>query len=193
VPGPRLLPSRGSLAQRYGRGVRRALAAIVLALVAGCGGDDPPAGIEVRGLTVHSRAVGRDMAVKVAVPEGGGAERPLLVFLHGRGNDEGSYVHEPLLAALTALGRDAPILASPDGAEDTYWHDRASGDWGRSMVREVIPQVARRFGDDAFAAALRAAGAHATVRTWPGGHDGDYWDAHWRDYLRFYAKALERC
>jgi hypothetical protein len=123
--------------------VRRALAAIVLALVAGCGGDDPPAGIEVRGLTVHSRAVGRDMAVKVAVPEGGGAERPLLVFLHGRGNDEGSYVHEPLLAALTALGRDAPILASPDGAEDTYWHDRASGDWGRSMVREVIPQVAR--------------------------------------------------
>jgi hypothetical protein len=40
---------------------------------------------------------------------------------------------------------------------------------------------------------LRAAGAHATVRTRPGGHDGDYWDAHWRDYLRFYAKALERC
>jgi endo-alpha-1,4-polygalactosaminidase (GH114 family) len=31
------------------------------------------------------------------------------------------------------------------------------------------------------------------VHTWPGGHDGDYWDAHWRDYLRFYARALDRC
>ena len=50
-----------------------------------------------------------------------------------------------------------------------------------------------RRGDDAFAAALRAAGARATVHTWPGGHDGDYWDAHWRDYLRFYARALKRC
>jgi acetyl esterase/lipase len=145
---------------------------MVLVLLAGCGGDDPPAGIAVRDVTVESTAVGRDMAVKVVVPEGGGAKRPLLVFLHGRGNDEGSYVHAPMLAALKALGRDAPIVAFPDGAEDKYWHDRASR---------------------AFAAALRAAGAHATVRRWPGGHDGDYWDAHWRDYLRFYARGLRRC
>jgi acetyl esterase/lipase len=50
-----------------------------------------------------------------------------------------------------------------------------------------------RPGDDAFAAALRAAGATPRVHTWPGGHDGDYSDAHWRDYLRFYARALDRC
>jgi hypothetical protein len=54
---------------------------MVLVLLAGCGGDDPPAGIAVRDLTVESTAVGRDMAVKVVVPEGGGAKRPLLVFL----------------------------------------------------------------------------------------------------------------
>lgn len=38
-----------------------------------------------------------------------------------------------------------------------------------------------------------ATGAHPTVHTWPGGHDGRYWDRHWRDYLRFYARALKRC
>ncbi|HEY6694128.1 MAG TPA: alpha/beta hydrolase-fold protein [Solirubrobacteraceae bacterium] len=166
--------------------MRRALAAMVLVLLAGCGGDDPPAGIAVRDLTVESKAVGRDMAVKVVVPEGGGAKRPLLVFLHGRANDESSYVHAPMLAALKALGRDAPIVAFPDGAEDKYWHDRASGDWGRYVVREVIPQVARRFGADR----RRVAIGGISMRRWPGGHDGDCWDAHWRDYLRFYARGL---
>ena len=32
-----------------------------------------------------------------------------------------------------------------------------------------------------------------TAKTWPGGHDSEYWDRHWRDYLRFYARALNRC
>jgi putative intracellular protease/amidase len=50
-----------------------------------------------------------------------------------------------------------------------------------------------RPGDEAFVAALEAAGADLTARTWPGGHDGDYWDRHWPDYLRFYARELERC
>jgi S-formylglutathione hydrolase FrmB len=44
-------------------------------------------------------------------------------------------------------------------------------------------------GDRAFDAAL----PHTRLRTWPGGHDGAYWDAHWRDYLRFYARELGRC
>jgi acetyl esterase/lipase len=50
-----------------------------------------------------------------------------------------------------------------------------------------------RPGDGAFVAALRSAGAHPRVHQWAGGHDGDYWDAHWRDYLRFYARAFKRC
>ncbi len=31
------------------------------------------------------------------------------------------------------------------------------------------------------------------MRVWPGGHDGGYWQRHYRDYLRFYARALARC
>jgi S-formylglutathione hydrolase FrmB len=263
--------------------MRRA-AIVALALIAGCGADSAadgaPAGLKVEAFTVHSKAVAQDMPVKVVLPQGGGEGRPLLVFLHGRGNDESSYVHAPLLKALKALGRRAPVVVFPDGANDKYWHDRRSGDWGLYVLREVMPQVARRYGTDrhrvaiggismggfgaldlarlhprrfcaagghspalwrsagetapgafddaedfarhdviasaaayahlpvwldagdqdpfrpgdrAFAAALRAAGAHPSVHTWPGGHDGEYWDAHWRHYLRFYARALKRC
>jgi enterochelin esterase-like enzyme len=259
------------------------VATIVVALLAGCG-DAPPAGLKVEDLTVASRAVQQDMAVKVVVPEGGAAGRPLLVFLHGRGGDEGSYLHDPLLHAIGALGDRAPVVAFPDGAEDKYWHDRDSGDWGRYVTAEVIPQVAERFGtdrdrvaiggismggfgafdlarlnpgafcaagghspaiwataaesaagafddaedfaahdlvtaagsdpaglagpelwldagdedpflpgDDAFAAALAGSGIEIEEHRWPGGHEGEYWNEHWDEYLRFYADALERC
>lgn len=41
------------------------------------------------------------------------------------------------------------------------------------------------------AAALRGAGATVALRTFPGRHEGDYWRAHLRDYLRFYGEALK--
>jgi enterochelin esterase-like enzyme len=258
----------------------RNFATVVLLAIAlvGCGGDDAPAGIRVRDYTVHSKAVHQDMAVKVVVP--GSGKRPLLVFLHGRSANESSYLHDPFFKALKALGSRAPIVAFPDGDNDKYWHDRDSGRWGRYVMREVIPQVARRYGADrhrvaiggismggfgafdlarlhprrfcaigghspalwrtggetapgafddaedfarhdvvagarrlarlpvwldagdrdpfrpgdaAFVARLRSAGGHARVHEWPGGHNGDYWNAHWGDYLRFYARALKRC
>jgi S-formylglutathione hydrolase FrmB len=31
------------------------------------------------------------------------------------------------------------------------------------------------------------------LHVWPGGHDPGYWQAHYRDYLHFYATALTRC
>jgi S-formylglutathione hydrolase FrmB len=266
--------------------VIRALTAVVTVVVvlAGCGGGalaKPPDGLEVADLTIDSAAVDRPMKVKVVVPAGAdGERRPLLVFLHGRGGNERSSLRRPMFAALKALGTRAPIVAFPDGGDHSYWHDRDSGAWGRYVMKEVIPQVAHRFGADprrvaiggismggfgaydlarahpkrfcavgghspavwrragetapgafddaadfarhdviagagrlagrrvwldagerdpfrpgdrAFGAALRAAGAHVTVRTWPGGHDSRYWDRHWRDYLRFYARALSRC
>jgi enterochelin esterase-like enzyme len=262
-------------------GRKRRLAVLAVVLIAGCGGaSDPPQDMKVESLTVKSRAVKHDMAVKVLVPAGGAAGKPLLVFLHGRGGDENAYLHEPLYDAVGQLGDRAPVVAFPDGADDKYWHDRDSGAWGRYVTAEVIPQVSRRFGtdrrrvaiggismggfgaydiaarhpdrfcavgghspalwrsggetapgafddaedfaahdviaraaaldrlpvwldagdddpfrpgDDAFATALERAGADASVHTWSGGHDGEYWDAHWRDYLRFYARALRRC
>ena len=48
---------------------------------------------------------------------------------------------------------------------------------------------------DPFRAADEALGAalHLPVHHWPGGHDGVYWHAHYRRYLRFYAEALAAC
>jgi len=36
---------------------------------------------------------------------------------------------------------------------------------------------------------LRARGADVTFHVWPGSHDGDYWNAHFAQYVRFYAGA----
>jgi S-formylglutathione hydrolase FrmB len=49
-------------------------------------------------------------------------------------------------------------------------------------------------GDQAFADELQADGADATIKLdRPGGHDGDYWNSHWGEYLRFYSAALADC
>ena len=88
------------------------------------------------------------MKVKVVVPEGDAEGRPLLVFLHGRGGNESSSLRKPMFDALKALGTRAPIVAFPDGGDHSYWHNRDSGAWGRYVMKEVIPQVVRRFGAD---------------------------------------------
>ncbi|HTU14058.1 MAG TPA: alpha/beta hydrolase-fold protein [Solirubrobacterales bacterium] len=49
-------------------------------------------------------------------------------------------------------------------------------------------------GVGAMNEALTASGADLTVKSgWRGGHDDRYWNAHWADYLRFYATALAAC
>jgi enterochelin esterase-like enzyme len=40
-----------------------------------------------------------------------------------------------------------------------------------------------------LASELDADGAGVSFHVWPGAHDGQYWDAHFNDYLRFYADA----
>lgn len=42
--------------------------------------------------------------------------------------------------------------------------------------------------DEALASALRI-----RMHVWPGGHEHEYWVAHYGAYLRFYARALKRC
>ena len=34
-------------------------------------------------------------------------------------------------------------------------------------------------------------GADVSFHVWPGAHEGSYWDAHFADYLRFYADACD--
>jgi S-formylglutathione hydrolase FrmB len=43
-------------------------------------------------------------------------------------------------------------------------------------------------GDAALAQALGV-----RLHVWPGAHDSNYWHSHYRDYLHFYARALEGC
>jgi S-formylglutathione hydrolase FrmB len=259
----------------------------IWAIAAGAGGGGTPdaRGLRIARMTIDSKAVGEKLPVSVVIPRGGARHRPLLVFLHGRGEDEDTFLDDQFLGALRGLGRRAPVVAFPYGGEASYWHDRADGDWGRYVTGEVIPAVSRRFGadprrvaiggismggfgaydlarlhpgrfcavgghspalwqsgaetapgafddaedfarhdvvgsaradvspytsqpdwidagagdpfragDEALIAALRAADAPLTVHLdWAGGHDTEYWNSHWRSYLRFYAAALAEC
>lgn len=244
-------------------------------------------GATVEHFTIDSKAVGQGLPVDVVLPPGAesGGRLPMLVFLHGRGGDQGSEQVDQFFAALAKLGNRAPIVAFPYGGDHSYWHDRADGNWGNYVVDEVIPQVAQRYdgnphrvavggismggfgafdlamhfpgrfcavgghgpalwqtggetapgafddaedfdrnnvigaaasnaapftsqpvwidagaqdpfqpGDQAFADELRNDGADATIKLdRPGGHDSDYWNSHWSEYLRFYAAALAKC
>jgi S-formylglutathione hydrolase FrmB len=240
-------------------------------------------GAQVATLEIDSKAVGKRLPTTVVIPADRSAEpRPLLVFLHGRSGDNKSELDDAFFSALAGLGSRAPLVAFPYGGLDSYWHDRADGDWGRYVTREVIPEVVRRFGADPHRVAIGgismggfgaydiarlnpgrfcAVGGHSPAlwrtggetapgafddaedfarhdvigaargnpaeygkarlwvdagasdpfqpgvqalddalgsrvsvhTTWPGGHEGDYWNAHWPSYARFYARALASC
>jgi S-formylglutathione hydrolase FrmB len=128
-----------------------AAVAIYLALTATLFAPVDEHGARVVHLTVHSKAVGKDLGVNVVVPARTKpkGERPLLVFLHGRGGSEDTFTgNEAVYEGLARLGRKAPLVAFPDGGDHSYWHDRDGGNWGRYVMREVIPKVEKRFGVD---------------------------------------------
>jgi enterochelin esterase-like enzyme len=90
----------------------------------------------------------------------------------GAFDDRADYERNDVLAA---------VRADPDAFGNTLiWNDHGDEDWFVA-------------GNAAFVSALRAGGADLTAHVWPGGHDGAYWDAHWPEYLRFYADALAAC
>jgi S-formylglutathione hydrolase FrmB len=98
-------------------------------------------------------------------------------------------------AALWLSGSESAPGAFDDAA-DFARHDlmalaRTSGraPWGgaRLWLDGGLDDPFRRAGE-AFAASLGIPMYH-----WPGGHEGSYWRAHYRSYLRFYAAALAAC
>jgi poly(3-hydroxybutyrate) depolymerase len=128
-----------------------AIAAVYLALAATVFAPVDEHGARTVHLTIHSKAVGEDLGVNVVEPARLPAtgNRSLLVFLHGRGGSDGTFVgDEAVFTGLARLGARAPVLAFPDGGDHGYWHDRAEGDWGKYVMREVIPTVIRRFSID---------------------------------------------
>jgi S-formylglutathione hydrolase FrmB len=110
-------------------------------------GRADPRGAVVTELKIQSHAVGQTLHTTVVVPRGEPAERrsrTLLVFLHGRGGDNNSFLGDnAMFIALAKLGPRAPIVAFPDGGDHSYWHNRADGDWGDYVTQEVIPRVVR--------------------------------------------------
>lgn len=48
-------------------------------------------------------------------------------------------------------------------------------------------------GVQAFEQAIESAGIPISAHSPPGGHEGEYWSAHWDEYLGFYAEALAHC
>jgi S-formylglutathione hydrolase FrmB len=102
-------------------------------------------GAQVLRFTIESPLVHRAMPVAAVIPEGAaGAERPLLVFLHGKGGNQDSSLGDALFAALARLGSRAPDVVFPYGGADSYWHNRADGAWSSYVMREVIPQAINR-------------------------------------------------
>lgn len=124
-----------------------ALTVAVLVVVGGSGADTH--GARVLRFSIASPLVHRSLPVVAVVPAGpAGARRPLLVFLHGKGEDENSNLDDAMFAALAKLGPQAPDVVFPYGGSDSYWHDRADGAWGSYVLREVIPQAIRRLHAD---------------------------------------------
>jgi S-formylglutathione hydrolase FrmB len=257
------------------------LALALLALVlAGCGHPDTQ-GATILRYDIDSRFVDRSLAQVAIQPAGATEGRPLLVFLHGRqhGDDgEEAQLNDEWMAALAAMGDDAPAIVMPNGSMSSYWHKRLSGDWASYVLREVIPEAVRRLHADPTRVAIGgismggwgairlglerrfcAVGGHSAamwatggetapgafddaedfarndvlatagnqgaaawhgaelwldggtedpfhtadealasalrirMHVWPGGHEHEYWVAHYGAYLRFYARALKRC
>lgn len=131
--------------------------AVYLALAATVFAPVDAHGARVAHLQFASQAVGRELSVSVVVPARTRprGRRPLLVFLHGRGGSEDTFTgDEAVFEGLAKLGRNAPVIAFPDGGDHGYWHDRREGDWGRYVMREVIPKVEKRFGTDPHRVAI---------------------------------------
>lgn len=145
-------PSRRTIAARRALAVAAlCLVAVIAFLVLRDEGFIPAdtRGATVRTITVESEAVGESLETGVVIPPGGGAGRPLLVFLHGRGGDERSFLdYDSVFTSLRDLGGRAPVIAFPDGGEASYWHDRDDGEWGTYILDEVIPGALATSGAD---------------------------------------------
>jgi S-formylglutathione hydrolase FrmB len=124
-----------------------ATALAVLLVVPALGTDTR--GARVLRFTINSPLVHGTVPVSAVVPAGVSAGlRPLLVFLHGKGENQDSNLDNAMFAALARLGSRAPDVVFPYGGADSYWHDRADGAWGSFVVNEVIAQALSRLHAD---------------------------------------------
>ena len=174
---PRLLKIRD--AGRRGRlpGALFIAVALAVAAPAACSSSSPvnTEGARILHVTIASRLVYSAMPLTLVMPAGGGAHRPLLVFLHGLhslGYDNNSQLTDQMFAALHALGPRAPDIAFPYG-DDSYWVNSADGAWASYVLDEVIPKALMVLNADPRRVAIGGIsmggyGAYAIARLDPG-------------------------
>jgi enterochelin esterase-like enzyme len=175
--------------------------ALVVAALAGCSSSSSTStpvntqGARILYLTIDSRFVVRgsmpsmaSMPLTLVTPAGGGAHRPLLVFLHGHAPyDNNSQLTSQMFAALHALGPSAPDIAFPYG-DNSYWHNRAGGAYASYVLDEVIPKALTVLHADPRRVAIGGIsmggfGAYDLARLDPGrfcavgGHSAAIWPA----------------
>jgi S-formylglutathione hydrolase FrmB len=134
---------------------KRRLAVVFLAVIAiGAVVVHNVLAVDTRGATLShqtlkSRYAHRTLRMALVQPAGASTERPLLVFLHGRGdNGEDSNLNDAFFAALHALGDRAPAVVFPNGGNHGYWHDRRGARWAQYVLKEVIPLAVRELHAD---------------------------------------------
>jgi S-formylglutathione hydrolase FrmB len=135
--------------------VRRRIAAVLVGVVAVAAIVVPNVlavdtrGAQVRHVTIKSRFAHRSLRVTLVQPAGASGGRPLLVFLHGRGDKgEDSNINDALFKALEAQGDHAPAVVFPNGGNHGYWHDRRGAKWARYVLDEVIPRAVEELHAD---------------------------------------------
>ena len=113
-----------------------------------CNVDASPPHVETPALrheTFDSTSRGRAVGLTVALPPGQSAGLPVVLVLHGRGDDSrtafDSLGWHRFLADYVNKGGQPFAFAAVDGGS-TYWHPRASGDDPLGMiVDEVMPRL----------------------------------------------------
>ena len=166
-----------------------ALAALVAGgalLVVGLTRGDSPSAVEIERFSIDSRLVGRTVDEIVLRPPRGSRGRPLLVLLHGRGASPDMFLYPELLEGLEKLGSRAPAVLLASGGDSSYFHDRREGAWASHLLREAIPQAAKRLAADSRRVAIGGIsmggwGALALAQRLPsrfcavGGHSAAMW------------------
>lgn len=103
--------------------------------------------------------------------------------------------HSPAL--FLSGGESAP--GAFDDAEDFAANDvLAAANDPEALPMPVFLDAGKRDpfvpGVSRLSESLQQAGTGAVVELdWPGGHDEEYWNSHWDEYLDFYAEALAAC
>ncbi|HSS81948.1 MAG TPA: alpha/beta hydrolase-fold protein [Gaiellaceae bacterium] len=98
--------------------------------------------------------------------------------------------HSP---AVFERGNDA-ISFGFDNATDFAHNDllgiaRTRAPYDAPVWIDVGGQDELRQADALLARELRARGADVSFHVWPGNHDGDYWNRHFDEYMKFYVEA----